>query len=52
MMDMNTAANIAEIGGGLAILVSLLYVGFQIRQNNKIAKAESIASERISSPIV
>jgi hypothetical protein len=42
MIDMNTAANVAEIGGGVAILVSLMYVGFQIRQSNKIAKAESI----------
>jgi hypothetical protein len=38
----NTAANIAEIGGGIAILVSLIYVGFQIHQSNKIAKAESV----------
>ncbi len=42
MIDMNTAANVAEIGGGVAILVSLMYVGFQIRQSNKIAKAESV----------
>ena len=41
-MDINTAANIAEIAGGIAILVSLIYVGFQIRQSNKIAKAESV----------
>jgi hypothetical protein len=41
MIDMNTAANVAEIGGGVAILVSLMYVGFQVRQSNKIAKAES-----------
>lgn len=42
MMDINTAANIAEIAGGVAILVSLIYVGFQVRQSNKIAKAESV----------
>jgi hypothetical protein len=42
MMDLNTAANIAEIAGGIAILVSLIYVSFQIRQSNMIAKAESV----------
>ena len=42
MVDINTAANIAEIAGGIAILVSLVYVGYQIRQSNKIAKAESV----------
>jgi hypothetical protein len=42
MIDINTAANIAEIAGGIAILVSLIYVGFQIRQSNMIAKAESV----------
>ena len=41
-MDITTAANIAEIAGGVAILVSLIYVGFQIRQSNMIAKAESV----------
>ena len=44
MMDINTAANIAEIAGGIAILVSLTYAGFQIRQSNQIAKVESIRS--------
>jgi hypothetical protein len=34
MMDMSTAANIAEIAGGIAILFSLIYTGFQIRQSN------------------
>jgi hypothetical protein len=44
MIDMNTAANIAEIAGGVAILFSLMYAGFQIRQSNRIAKAQSIRS--------
>ena len=44
MIDMNTAANVAEIAGGIAILVSLTYAGFQIRQSNRIAKAESVRS--------
>jgi hypothetical protein len=58
MMDINTAANIAEIGGGIAILVSLIYVGYQIRQSNRIASAAALQSvldgytERIMNPII
>ena len=48
-MDMSTAANIAEIAGGIAILVSLTYAGFQIRQSNRIAKVESIRSTQSNS---
>jgi hypothetical protein len=36
------AANVAEIIGGIAILVSLIYVGYQIRQSNRIARVESL----------
>jgi len=42
MVEIETAANIADITGGIAILVSLIYVGYQVRQSNKIAKAESV----------
>ena len=44
MTDIGTAANIAEIVGGLAILVSLAYVGYQIRQSNRIASAAALQS--------
>ena len=44
MFDINTAANIAEIAGGIAILVSLAYVGYQIRQSNRIASASALQS--------
>jgi hypothetical protein len=44
MIEMSTAANIAEIAGGIAILISLTYAGFQIRQSNRIARVESIRS--------
>jgi hypothetical protein len=44
MIDINTAANIAEIAGGIAILVSLLYVGYQVRQSNRIASAAALQS--------
>jgi hypothetical protein len=42
MIDLDTAANIAEISGGIAILVSLIYVGYQIRQSNRIARAAAL----------
>ena len=49
MMDMSTAANIAEIAGGIAILVSITYAGFQIRQSNRLARVESIRSTQSNS---
>jgi hypothetical protein len=52
MMDINTAANVAEIAGGIAILASLTYAGFQIRQSNRIAKVESIRSSQSNSFLV
>ena len=36
------AVSISEIVGGVAILVSLLYLGYQARQNNRYAEAECI----------
>ena len=48
-MDIGTAANIAEIGGGIAILISLTYAGFQIRISNRIARVESIRSTQSNS---
>lgn len=35
---------VGELIGGIAIIVSLLYVGFQIRQSNRFAKAENVRS--------
>jgi len=40
-MEIETLANLAEILGGLAVITSLFYVGYQIRQGSKIALAES-----------
>jgi hypothetical protein len=48
-MDINNAANVAEIFGGIAILVSLAYVGYQVRQGNRIAKVESIRAAQVNS---
>ena len=58
MTDITTAANIAEIAGGIAILVSLIYVGYQIRQSNRIASAAALQSvldgytERVLNPFI
>lgn len=43
-MEISTMANIAEIGGGVAILISLLYVGYEVRQSNRIASATALQS--------
>ena len=40
-MKIETLANFAEIAGGAAILISLIYVGYQVRQSNRFAKAEN-----------
>ena len=44
MTQIAAVANIAEIVGGVAILISLIYVGFQIRQSNRFARAENTRS--------
>jgi hypothetical protein len=41
MTQIEIVANIAEVIGGGAILISLIYVGFQIRQSNRFARAEN-----------
>ncbi len=38
-MDIQTAGAIGEALGGLAIVISLLYVGIELRRNNKITRA-------------
>jgi hypothetical protein len=42
LIDLTTASALAEVVGGIAVLLSLIYVGYQIRQSNRFAKAESI----------
>ena len=39
MLDINTLAAWGEFIGGIAVVVSLIYLAGQIRQNSKIAKA-------------
>ncbi len=41
-MDIMELGAIGELVGGVAVIASLLYVGLQLRQSNKVAKSESI----------
>ncbi len=38
-MDLNQLANVGEFIGGVAVIVSLLFVGFEIRQTNATLKS-------------
>ena len=42
MTQLELIANYAEIAGGLAIIISLIYVGYQVRLSNRIARAENM----------
>ena len=41
-MDLNTLANIGEFAGAIAVVVSLLYLSVQIRQNSKTVRSASL----------
>lgn len=41
-MDIETLALIAEVVGGFAVVVSLLYVAFQVRQNTSALKVSTL----------
>ncbi|MGE0159948.1 MAG: hypothetical protein AB7T31_11110 [Gemmatimonadales bacterium] len=40
-MDWTMVGALGEVGGAVAVVASLLYVGRQVRQNNRIARAEA-----------
>ena len=40
-MDLSQLANLGEFIGGVAVLVTLLYLAMQVRQTNLLAKADS-----------
>ncbi len=40
-MDWTIVGALGEVGGAIAVVASLLYVGRQVRQNNSIARAEA-----------
>lgn len=40
-MDWTMIGALGEVGGGIAVVASLLYVGRQVSQNNRIARAEA-----------
>ena len=35
-MNLEAAANYSDVLGGIAVIVSLIYVGFQIRKNTQV----------------
>ncbi len=52
-MALEYYASLADVAGGIAILVSLIYVGYQIRQSNRFATAENmrfIADSQVFDP--
>ncbi|MGB5542636.1 MAG: hypothetical protein WBO15_04495, partial [Gammaproteobacteria bacterium] len=40
-MDWNTAASIAEVVSGVAVIVSLVYLAMEVRNNTKALKASA-----------
>ena len=49
-MDIMELGAIGELVGGVAVIASLIYVGFQVRQSNSVARAAAGASSNISRP--
>jgi len=49
-MDLQTFANLGEVVGGIAVVVSLIYLAIQLRQTNESQRTENYvrALERIS----
>ena len=41
-MNWDAVGAIAEFAGALAVIITLIYLSYQLRQSNKIAKAEAI----------
>ena len=41
-MDLNTLASIGEFAGAIAVVVSVLYLAIQIRQNSKTVRAAAL----------
>jgi len=50
-MDLQTFANLGEFLGGLAVIVSLVYLGLQVRQNTQSLRTENYgrALDRVAS---
>lgn len=43
MMDLETLANVGEFVGGVFVVVSLIYLAFQVRQNTRSLQSENYA---------
>ncbi len=41
-MDLTQLANLGEFIGGVAVLVTLIYLAVQMRQSNRIATADAV----------
>ena len=41
-MDLTQLANLGEFIGGVAVLVTLIYLALQVRQSNELARADAI----------
>lgn len=50
-MDLQTLANLGEFLGGVAVIVSLVYVALQVRQNTQSLRTENYgrALDRVAS---
>jgi hypothetical protein len=46
LMTLSELGSIGEIVGGIGVVISLLYVGFQVRQNTRSSRASSIQAAR------
>ena len=48
-MDIMELGAIGELIGGFAVIASLVFVGFQVRQTNQLARNAAIQAGRIAS---
>ena len=46
MTDLSQLANIGELVGGIAVLITLIYLAVQIRQNTNVLKATSLRNAK------
>jgi hypothetical protein len=56
-MSLADLSSIGSLGGGVAVVLSLLFVGFQLRQNTRAAKASASQAhalnwQQITLPII
>ena len=47
-MSLNDLANLGQIIGAIAVVISLIYVALQIRQNTNAVRAATAQSDKVS----